>query len=617
MIIYKGSVEEFQQETGYGEIADKLEDLFASHHLPHNSKSERAAWNNSLAALSGVLTLAKIPLDARVLVEYQIRLTAKRVDFILSGFDEKGHDNVIIVELKQWDDCEPTSKDSLVMAFTGGALRLVAHPSYQAASYAETIENFNEDIRKKGVLLIPCAFCHNFEEKNRLHLDSSFYSKITAESPIFLQHDREKLANFISSYIRKSDEGKALVEIEYGVIKPSKALQDVVGSMIKGNEEFILLDEQKVCFESAMEKIIDSIKDGKKRTLIVKGGPGTGKSVVAINLLARTIKNGLLSFYVSKTSAPRNVYFEELRRQKEKAGYVKSLFKCSGSFMPSEENEFDVLIVDEAHRLNEKSGFYGTDGINQIKEIIHAARTSIFFLDEGQMVTLKDIGTAAEIGKWAKEENSLVFEGDDYTLTSEYRCNGSDAYLAFLDEALEIKASQIKGIEGLDFDFEVFDDPVALREALKAKNSNNKARMVAGYCYDWRSKKDPSALDIVLPNGFSAQWNFNSTATWAIDQDSFEQVGCIHTSQGLEFDYVGVIIGKDLRYENGKVIADYKARSHNDKSLVGLGKLNDKSIAETIIRNTYKVLLTRGQKGCYLYCEDRALSEHFKKLWNE
>lgn len=126
--------------------------------------------------------------------------------------------------------------------------------------------------------------------------------------------------------------------------------------------------------------------------------------------------------------------------------------------------------------------------------------------------------------------------------------------------------------------------------------------------------------DIVLSKcgdtqkSFFAKWNLNTTQTFAIDPNSVDQVGCIHTSQGLEFDYCGVIIGNDLRYENGKVITD-KTQNANTDGFSGIHKASTTvELADELIRNTYKVLLTRGQKGCYIFCEDKALADHILKM---
>lgn len=613
MIVYEKSKHEFHVDVLYGVIADRLEEIFRKYHLNGGSVGEYRAWNSSLPIMDNILELSGIPDDVNVSIELQIPLTAKRIDFLVSGYDDKDKENVVIIELKQWSDCEPTPYPGIVNTFVGQATRNVAHPSYQAWSYAATIENFNEAYEKNELKLYPCAFLHNFPNANRFKLDGSLYREYIDEAPLFLKDDRAKLASFIGKFIRKSDQGRAIFGIENGKIRPSKALQDTLGSMLKGNQEFVLLDDQKVAFERILSLAREAVRDQKKRTIIVQGGPGTGKSVVAINLLVSAIREGLTAAYVTKNAAPRNVYFEELRKEKVKSSYVRNLFLGSGKFVDSPANAYNLLICDEAHRLNAKSGIFQNLGENQIKEIINASLVNVFFLDEDQIVTTKDIGSQDEIRKWAEEEKSELIAGKDFVLSSQFRCNGSDAYLAFVDNLLDIRKTAHPTLEGLDFDFRVYDDLCLMREDLRKLNRNNKARMLAGYCYDWVSKNNLSAYDINIGN-FHAQWNFSSTSTWAIDPDSFEQVGCIHTCQGLEFDHVGVIVGKDLLFRDGRVVTDYHVRAKTDQSLKGIKSMGDKSIADRIIRDTYKVLLTRGQKSCWVYFEDPALREYVKSL---
>lgn len=616
MIIYQGTRQDFHDACNYGRIAECIKNGFRKFRLSGGSEGEVRAWESSLPVVDSVLEIAKVPNDISVSIELQIPLTAKRIDFLISGYDESGSNNVVIVELKQWSDCEPTSFPGIVNTFVGQANRNVAHPSYQAWSYAATIENFNEAYEKKELSLYPCAFLHNFPNANRFKLDGSLYREYIDEAPLFLKDDRVKLASFISKFIQKSDRGRAIFGIENGKIRPSKALQDTLGSMLRGNREFVLLDDQKVAFERILALTREAIRDQKKRTILVQGGPGTGKSVVAINLLVAAIREGLTAAYVTKNGAPRYVYFEQLRKEKVKASYVRNLFLGSGKFVDSPRNSYNLLICDEAHRLNAKSGMYQNLGENQVKEIINASLVNVFFLDEDQIVTTKDIGSREEIRKWAEEERSELISGKDFVLSSQFRCNGSDAYLAFVDNLLAIRSTAHPTLEGLDFDFRVYDGLCAMRDDLRKLNGNNKARMLAGYCYDWVSKKVPSAYDINIGN-FHAQWNFNSTNTWAIDPDSFEQVGCIHTCQGIEFDHVGVIIGKDLLFRDGHVVTDYRVRARTDQSLKGIKSMADKSIADRIIRDTYKVLLTRGQKSCWVYIEDPALREHVKSLLSQ
>ena len=626
MIIYNKTKGEFIDDIRNGYIVDQIEEGFKKHHINHSSEAERRSWAYSLMFMRNVLDDEDIANDCPLAIEYQIPLTSKRVDFLITGKDKKDSNNVVIIELKQWENCSTTEKPDVVKAFTGGAERNVAHPSYQAYSYAKIIENFNEEVYKEKIGLKPCAFLHNFKEENRHNIDNDFYSEAIELAPIFLAKDVVKLRNFIKSFIIKASDCDLLMKIEHGKLKPAKALQDSVASMLKGNKEFYLIDEQKVAYETVKKTVINSLREinkltgtNQKYTIIVEGGPGTGKSVVAIQLLCDLIQKGYSANYVTKNAAPRNVYFEKLKQDKYKLNYIKSLFKGSSSYIDVPNNFFDCLIVDEAHRLNAKSGMFQNLGENQIKEIIHASKVSVFFIDEDQVVTTSDVGSVDLIKHYAKEENSIVCSGDEMKLVSQFRCNGSDGYLAFLDNLLGIRETANYDLD-IDYDIKLFDDPNKMRDALKEKNEiNNKSRMLAGYCYNWITKNNPSSdeYDIVLENGFKAKWNFSNTSTWAIDESSFSQVGCIHTAQGLEFDWCGVIIGKDLRFDGNKVITDYQSRAKTDTSLKGIKTTKNFDLADRIIRNTYRTLLSRGQKGCYIYCEDKELMKYISKMLNK
>ena len=300
-----------------------------------------------------------------------------------------------------------------------------------------------------------------------------------------------------------------------------------------------------------------------------------------------------------------------------KKSAISNLFTGSGSFHSLESNSFDVLIVDEAHRLNEKSGMFKNIGENQIKEIIKSSKLSIFFIDEDQQVTFSDIGSEEEIEKWAKLENAIVH---NMALESQFRCNGSDGYLAWLDDLLGIRETANKTLDKLEYDFQVLSTPNELKELILKKNKiNNKARIVAGYCWNWISKTDKSALDITLSKyNFGMQWNLDTDGSlWIQAPDSVSEAGCIHTCQGLEVDYIGVIIGDDLIVRNGIVTTNPNARAKTDKSISGYKKLlkfdanlaNKK--ADVIIRNTYRTLMTRGMKGCYIFCTDPETQTYF------
>ncbi len=608
MIVYEGTKVSFQRDVMNGTIAGNIDKLFKKLYIPKEQYAEFRSWENSLPRMGLILSDERIPKESQVAIEYQIPLTSKRVDFMIGGRDGE-NENVVVVELKQWDTCTATSRENVVKAYTGGALREVVHPSQQAYSYAKLIENFNESVRENNISLIPCAYLHNYKNINKGQICHSAYSEAIKDAPVFLQENSEELQNFIAKFIKKPSNKKLFDIIENGKLKPSKSLQDSVGSVLNGKQEFIMIDEQQVAYATILKLVQNTIANDEKHTIIVQGGPGTGKSVIAINLLAKILNNGFSCFYVTKTSAPRATFAKSLIRGEHTLSYLRGLFKSSGTFYDVPLNTFDCLLVDEAHRLNAKSGLYSNQGENQIKEIINASKISVFFIDEDQIISTKDIGSVDEIKKWSKQLGSKVHYGDNLKLLSQFRCNGSDGYLAFLDDVLQIRNTANYNWFDLDYDIQFFDNPSNMREALRKTNVNNKSRMIAGYCYPWNSRNDKSEYDIELESSFKAKWNF-TTDQWATDPESFEQVGCIHSSQGLEFDYVGIIIGTDMRYENGNVITDYKKRDKGDATIKGLRMGKNDELADRIVRNTYKTLLSRGQKGCYVYCEDKALGKY-------
>jgi DUF2075 family protein len=610
MLVYSGTKSSFSTDVEKGNLAYKIEEKLKDYGIATGNDREFMSWQNSLPHMYFALQQSKIDDDVSVSIEYQIPLTSRRVDFLIGGANDY-NDSIVIVELKQWQRVTKLSRENLVETYTGGSKRVVVHPSQQAYSYAKLIENFNESIREQNIKLIPCAYLHNYDTKHLDQITGPQYDDIIKEAPIFIGEDREKLSKFIHEHVPKSSKKNLFEIIEHGRLKPSKALQDAVGLVMNGNQEFVLVMEQQVAYATVLKLVEKSFDDDHKHTVIVKGGPGTGKSVVAVNLLAKLIEMGKSANYVTKNSAPRYAFSKSLIGGKYKLTYLRDLFRGSGSYFNAKSNTYDCLIIDEAHRLKLKSGYQSNLGENQVKELINASKISVFFLDEDQIVTTSDIGTTDEIKKWARFYGSTIHESEDLNLVSQFRCNGSDGYLAFLDNLLGIRETANKTFDKeFDYDLRIFDDPNEMYEALKEKNTNNKARMIAGYTYEWMSRKDKNAYDIVLKNGFKKQWNF-TTDSFATDPESFEQVGCIHSTQGIEFEYVGIIIGLDMRYENGKVIVDKTKAAISDGSS-GVRRTRDIALAEKIIRNTYRTLLSRGQKGCFVYCEDENLKNFIR-----
>jgi DUF2075 family protein len=613
MLAYLGTKEDFLRDAPV--IEDKVRDAVKLKLNFKVAESEYLSWRNSLGnAMSHVMRSDRIPSDAGIAIEYRLNGRRFRLDFVISGLDGQGKESLVIVELKQWTDIQFSDLDEHVKTVLGGGVRDVTHPSYQVWSYKSHLEMFNEYVYVNELSVEACAYLHNCKDNEVIN--NSRYENALRLAPVFFHGEHDKLQKLIEDKIEKGS-GTALLErVDAAVIRPSKQLADAVGNMLQGQDEFVLLDEQKTAYETILRSARQVQESGKK-VLIIKGGPGTGKSVISINALAKLTSERMNVKYVTANAAPRDVFQAKLKNL-VKGDSVKHLFGGSGSYTESKKDSMDVLIVDEAHRLRMKSGMFKNLGESQAKEIINSAKLSVFFIDEAQKVTWSDVGEISRIKAYAAKLGADV---DLLELVSQFRCGGSDDYMAWLDDSLGLQDVPENYFSKEKFDFQIFDSVSKLHDAIRKKNQvNNKSRIVAGYCWNWISKKDPKAYDIVIPDeNYQARWNLASYGNeWIINPKSVDEVGCIHTCQGLEVDYVGVIVGSDLGVENGKLVTSPRGRAKSDKSLngyVGERKLNPEAAdakADELIRNTYRTLMSRGMKGCYVYFTDPEVKKYFE-----
>lgn len=628
MIVYKASKEQFTKDFTIGCIEDIIRDKVEEQLHKKVGDSEYRSWANSLPMIGMLLSGDDLPNNAGVAIEYSIPSTQNRIDFIIAGQDNNGKDHAILIELKQWTEATLTNKDAIVNTRFSHGNKDTQHPSYQAWSYSMLLNSFNSGVYDGDIELKPCAYLHNYKEDDVIK--NIFYQEYIDVAPVFCKDDKKELKDFIKKYIKHGDKNDIIYKIENGEIRPSKALADSMVSLMKGNKEFVLIDDQKEIYEEA-KSLTKKAKTGNKQVLIIEGGPGTGKSVVAINLLVELTRMGLIGQYVTRNAAPRSVYEAKLTKTMKKTQF-SNLFRGSGSFHDTMSNTFDALIVDEAHRLNEKSGMFSHLGKNQVKEIINSSLFSVFFIDENQKVTLKDIGSKEEIEKWAKHYNASVTTRE---LKSQFRCSGSDGYLAWLDNCLDIRDNANTILDVNDYEFKVYDNPTQLKnKIIELNKERNSARIVAGYCWKWvtdsnskhwkslSKENQDKTYDISFPEfEFGMRWNLKEDGMlWILKPESVNEVGCIHTCQGLELDHIGVIIGDDFIVRNGFVIINPEAHPGGDKALhtwkniVKTDPIEGRNFVESIIKNTYRTLLTRGAKSCHLYCTDEETRHYFRLL---
>ena len=618
MIVYDNVKSGFIEDLRKDILVAKIEENYREK-IGGVKTGEKTAWENSLKRIVKIINNKDIPEDAGVAVEYKVPETDRRIDFMISGYSEEGKGVIIIIELKQWSKVDEVPNSLLVRALVSkNNVKETSHPSRQALNYAGYLSNLIEPVIENKIILHPCSYLHNYAIKENDPLLDNKFNQLFKQSPVFTMDDEDELRDFIKKYIKKGDREKVLFELDNGNIVPSRRLQDDIANMIEGKKQFYLLETQQDVYEKALNMAEETFKTNEKHVLIVKGGPGTGKSAVAIQLFAELYQRKIIAHYTTMNGAPRNVYFKELKNTEDQE-YVRNLFTGAYSYDVAKTNEIPVIIVDEAHRLKQQTYVGRVRGNNQIREIINAANFSIFFIDEDQIVTDNDIGTIEEIKRCCDINSVKIDNIVQMELESQFRCKGSTSYIAWLDDVLQIRKTANNILDTKEYDFKVVDTPDELDKLITERNSENKSRLVAGYYKEWISKKDPTKFDFELSETFRKKWNLAKTKTWAIDKDSINEIGCIHTCQGLEFDYIGVIIGTDLRYENGEVITDLTKNADSDRtSLVhtkALYKKNPekaKQIADRIIKNTYKVLMTRGLRGCYIYCEDKPLAEYIK-----
>ena len=610
MLAYNKTYDDFCNDINRGQIVAAIQEALCRDF----SESEKKSFRISLASVKNALANVCIPAGAQIGLELNVPLTNKRIDFIIAGRDDQDNRNVVIVELKQWEQVKHTDMSDVVLL--GSEERV--HPSWQAFSYGTTISNFNEYVENNPINIFTCCFLHDYKTEYEGELKHDVYSEGLGKAPAFINDEWVKFANYIGSKITKAPKDNLLYELSNGRIKPSKFLIDCLADSLNGNDNIELIGQQRIAFSNIKREIENALKTNDRKVIIVQGGAGTGKSLIALHLLGELHKKGRTAFYVAKSSYIKESYYKMLTRDIPDYKILRTLFRGSGDFHKEAFNgnkQFDCLIVDEAHRLTEKTKvsfmYYGN---NQIQEIIHASKVSVFFIDETQQIDIKDFGTIENIKAAAAAEGATVIQDDKYVLKAQFRCNGSDEYIQWVENTLYNKPQQLM-TEIMDYEIRIFDDLPTMHEAVKKKNTECKypCRMLSGDVFPWISMNDKSQIDIVL-DGFSAQWN--KTKAFAVDPKSIDEVGCIHTSQGMEFEYVGLIIGDDLIYRNGRVETDYTRhpegsgefkRPHQRRP-----KPEDSMILDRIIRNTYKVLFTRGQKGLFLYVMDPALREYLR-----
>jgi DUF2075 family protein len=615
MRLYSGTTSSLIEDSTCNRIATKLKDAFFHEFRFQPSTGEVNSWNNSLRAVSQVFQTASL-LDHGVLLELQLPLTSKRLDCLVSGYDFQKLPNAVVVELKQWEGCSGASGKNEVSTFLAGRVRDVLHPAAQVGQYMSYLADCHSAFQGEDAIdLHACSYLHNYSPIKDDPLFSSQFSEQIARCPVFTADHVPQLTTFLKENIPLGDAGSISARVEKSKYRANKKLLDHVAQVIKGKPEYILLDEQLVVYDQVIQAAENAVNGKKKTVVIVRGGPGTGKSVIAMNLLGDLSAHGLNAHYVTGSRAFTSTIREILGTRG--AAQVRYF----NGYMDADVNVLDVLIADEAHRIRVTSNNRFTpktrqSKISQIEELLKASKTSVFFIDDNQVVRPGEIGSAEYIRNAAQ---ALHCEVRDFELDAQFRCAGSDAFVNWVNNTLGIeRTANVIWDQRNEFDFRIFPSPQSLEEAIHQKAAEHfTARLTGGFCWRWSDPQpDGTLVEDVVIGDFARPWNAKSDgghlaqgipkeSLWAYDPSGLNQVGCVYTAQGFEFDYVGVIFGADLVYKPETASWEGDPTESFDSVVKRSG-----GRFTQMVQNTYRVLLTRGMKGCYVTFLDKN-TEHF------
>ena len=601
-------------------VAEKLGKSYYDYYRFRASASEFNSWQNSLSALNMQLQYSNLR-DNGIALELRLPLTSARLDALITGRDREGRDNAVIIELKQWSSVEPSEIDDTVRTHLGGQLRDVPHPSVQVGNYRNYLADTNSafQVETDAIALSACSWLHNLDDTSRDYLKSDLFTNALADAPLFSGRDAAKFSGYLKESLGAGAGMPVLDRIIHGRYAPSKKLMEHTARVIRGDPIYTLLDDQIVAYNSILTMARKGLRTKAERAVIVvKGGPGTGKSVLALRVMAELLAEQKNVQHATGSKA----FTENLRKQL--GARSKPLLHYFNSYSGADPGVVDVLICDESTRIRTTSNNMYTPRAKksdkpQIDELIEAAKLSVFFIDDHQAVRPGEVGSAALIRETAIAHNASYRETELHT---QFRCAGSDQYVDWLDQALEVrKTGETKLSPNSGFDFQIFDSPESLEVSIRAQaDAGLTARMVAGFCWPWSNpKSDGSLVNDVKIGDFQRPWNAKPDAArlqkgipksnfWASDPGGIDQVGCVYTAQGFEFDYVGVIFGSDLKFDSAT------------NEWVGVPSASYDKVVKTRsgarfvdnVKNTYRVLMTRGMRGCYVYFTDDATRDYFR-----
>jgi DUF2075 family protein len=617
MHLYSGMTDSFVADATRNKIAGKLQEAFFQYFRYSPGQGEIRSWQNSLRAMASAVELANLD-DHGIVVELQLPLSSRRLDCMLTGHDDADKAQAVIVELKQWEATGHSEIDDCVTTWVGQRERDVLHPSRQVGNYARYLQDVHTTFSEGSVGLTACSYLHNMGYDPDAEIFAKKHRKLTERFPVFVGDQVDLLSDFLTAQLSAGDGGLILDEVLKGKYRPHKRLLDHTARVIRREPAYVLLDEQQVTFNHILGKVRDRQRSSAQSAFLIRGGPGTGKSVIAVNLLAELSAEG----FATKHATGSKAFTENLRRVVGPRAAAQ--FGYFNGFTGVEPQVLDAIVCDESHRIRETSANRFTrkaerSDLPQVEELMQAAKVSVFFIDDLQVVRPGEVGSTELIRDTA---GRLGIELIEHELEAQFRCGGSEAFVGWVESTLEMARNPyVMWDPKEEFDFDVVDSPQELESLIRMRAEEGAtARLSAGFCWRWSDPRSDGTLERDVSIGdWSMPWNAKPDAGklgkgipksnfWASDPAGLNQVGCVYTAQGFEYDYAGIIFGRDLVWRARRGWIGQPEYSQ-DTIVKRSGK--DLSLFTDLVKNTYRVLLTRGLRGCYVYFED----EQTRDFW--
>lgn len=552
------------------------------------------------------------------IIEYRLPLSPKRADVVLAGIDRRtGGDAYVVVELKQWSRAR-LFEDNERLVVVDGMHREVEHPLLQVQGYCEYIADYVAALRGSEDAVRGVAYLHNAAD---LDVDDLYELATTERTRLFTQSRRGGFLDYLRDQFTPGSGAGAADRLLGSASRPSKQLMKLAAAEVKDREQFTLLAEQRRAYELVLHFVAKARRSDAKELVIITGGPGSGKSVIALSLLGELYRQGYSALHATGSRS----FTQTMRLQVGRgSSRVKSLFKYFNSFMDAQQNDIEVLVCDEAHRIRQTSANRFTTatqrtGRPQVDELIAAARVPVFLLDEHQVVKPGEIGTVEAIKSHA---SSLGFRVHHVPLDGQFRCGGSRKYEQWVLRLLGLDSGDPEPWTGDEhFEVTLAESLWEMEHLLRGKlEEGYSARISAGYCWPWSDPRpDGTLVSDVRVGDWARPWNVKGeravgtappAALWATADGGFEQVGCVYTAQGFEYDWSGVIVGPDLVARHGRTVTVREASRDPEFRRRLVTDLQ----SDQHIRNIYKVLLTRGMAGTVIYAVDAATRDFLAEL---